>query len=120
MDAEEAINAESESLRNSTEAAVAEQKRDLQSAKNPEVRPIAQKGFSLQALKHSLSLFSDKVDYTADPKLTDEENELAKSQVRQLRLEEDSVQAALEKWREENEILKKAGLSTGFGSRPMG
>ncbi|KAK1965469.1 DNA-dependent RNA polymerase [Colletotrichum sublineola] len=73
----------------------------------PEVLPTPQKGFGLKTLKHTLSLF-DEIPQNCDISTLPirERREI------QARLERDCIDAAVERWREENESLKKMGLNT--------
>ncbi|KAK1566412.1 DNA-dependent RNA polymerase [Colletotrichum navitas] len=73
----------------------------------PEVLATPQKGFGLKTLKNTLSLF-DEIPQNCDISTLPirERREI------QARLERDCVDAAVERWREENESLQKMGLNT--------
>ncbi|KAK2039224.1 DNA-dependent RNA polymerase [Colletotrichum somersetense] len=73
----------------------------------PEVLATPQKGFGLKTLKHTLSLF-DEIPQNCDISTLPirERREI------QARLERDCVDAAVDRWREENESLQKMGLNT--------
>ncbi|KZL87445.1 dna-dependent rna polymerase [Colletotrichum incanum] len=73
----------------------------------PEVLATPQKGFGLKTLKHTLSLF-DEIPQNCDISTLPvrEQREI------QARLERDCIDAAVERWREENESLQKMGLNT--------
>ncbi|KAI9787243.1 MAG: DNA-directed RNA polymerase [Geoglossum umbratile] len=87
----------------------------------PEVKPAQLKGLGLIALKKSLSIFGDsRVPYPNDIEGTEEDRDRAYSLARQRRLEEDAVNAAVERWREEDENLRKMGLNTSFKTRALG
>ncbi|EAS34917.3 mitochondrial DNA-directed RNA polymerase [Coccidioides immitis RS] len=63
----------------------------------PEVRATLQKGFGLTSLKETLSLFNQSKT-TTEPEAVSSES----IRERQLRLEQDSVIAAMERWRKES------------------
>ncbi|KAK2054408.1 DNA-dependent RNA polymerase [Colletotrichum caudatum] len=73
----------------------------------PEVLATPQKGFGLKTLKHTLSLF-DEIPQSCDISTLPirERREI------QARLERDCIDAAVDRWREENESLQKMGLNT--------
>ncbi|KAI9730340.1 MAG: DNA-directed RNA polymerase [Cirrosporium novae-zelandiae] len=82
-----------------------------------EILSTGQKGLGLQALKNSLSLFSNTTSALEadDFSGTAEEKSRALALTRQLQLEKDVVTAAIERWRAEHDEMKKllqeAGLS---------
>ncbi|KZF23167.1 DNA/RNA polymerase [Xylona heveae TC161] len=88
----------------------------------PEVKPMGQKGLGLASLKKSLSLFSDisTLPKLEDLKGTTEEKAKAFAYLRQEKLEEDAVNAAIDRWREESEDLQKFGLNSALQSRSIG
>ncbi|KAH0434170.1 DNA-dependent RNA polymerase [Colletotrichum camelliae] len=75
----------------------------------PEVLSTPQKGFGLKSLKQTLSLF-DEIPQNCDISTLPirERREI------QARLERDCVEAAITRWREENESLNKMGLNTAI------
>ncbi|KAK0715190.1 hypothetical protein B0H67DRAFT_580168 [Lasiosphaeris hirsuta] len=77
----------------------------------PEVMGTPQKGVGLKVLKSTLSLFSD-----IPPGL--DIGTLSREQQReiQMRLEKDCIDAALSRWREENQALLSMGLNTTLSS----
>ena len=88
----------------------------------PELNPVDQKGLGLGALKKSLSLFSD---VSATPNLngfegTEEEKLRAYCFQRQLRLEEDAISSAVDRWRTESAHLKTIGINNTLGSDTIG
>ncbi|KFY49776.1 hypothetical protein V496_09838 [Pseudogymnoascus sp. VKM F-4515 (FW-2607)] len=93
---------------------------DLESSKTtPEVimdvRSAPQRGFGLKALKQSLSLFSRKPEGFDAEVLTVEEQRL-----RQMKLEEDSITSAVDRWRKESVSLSKMGLDTSLQTKSLG
>ncbi|KAJ3562544.1 hypothetical protein NPX13_g8531 [Xylaria arbuscula] len=77
----------------------------------PEVLPVPQRGLGLKTLRGVLSFF-DQIEGQDLSKLPiDERREI------QLRLEHDCVEAAISRWRDENQSLAKMGRSTSL-SRP--
>ncbi|KAI9821815.1 MAG: DNA-directed RNA polymerase [Pycnora praestabilis] len=87
-----------------------------------EVRPAEQKGLGLEALRKSLSIFSDStsIPYPHGLEGTQEEKDRIFSYMRQKRLEEDAVNSAIDRWREESENLRKIGLSSALQNRTVG
>ncbi|OBR02593.1 DNA-directed RNA polymerase [Colletotrichum higginsianum IMI 349063] len=73
----------------------------------PEVLATPQKGFGLKTLKHTLSLF-DEIPQNCDISTLP----LRERREIQARLERDCIDAAVNRWREENESLQKMGLNT--------
>ncbi|UQC76466.1 DNA-dependent RNA polymerase [Colletotrichum lupini] len=73
----------------------------------PQVMATPQKGFGLKSLKQTLSLF-DEIPQECDISTLP----LRERREIQARLERDCVDAAVERWREENESLQKMGLNT--------
>ncbi|KAF2083461.1 DNA/RNA polymerase [Saccharata proteae CBS 121410] len=90
-----------------------------------EIRSVTQKGMGLATVKEALSIFSDRssfareIPYPHDMEGTEEEKEKAYNRLRQLRLEEDSIDAAVSRWREENQSMQKAGITSALQSRPI-
>ncbi|KAH8809103.1 mitochondrial DNA-directed RNA polymerase-like protein [Xylogone sp. PMI_703] len=77
------------------------------------VREQPQRGLGLKTLKKTLSLFSDSEIDTRS--LSAEERRLL-----QEKLEGDSVNAALDRWREENAQLTKFGMNTSLETKSLG
>jgi DNA-directed RNA polymerase len=82
----------------------------------PDVRPTEQKGLGLKSLKQALSIF------TRDPSLEMnlENQTLEQKRVIQAQLEEDAVDAAIQRWREESEELTKMGLNSALQTKSFG
>ncbi|KIV99594.1 uncharacterized protein PV09_08770 [Verruconis gallopava] len=85
------------------------------------VKPVNQKGLGLQSLKDSLiSIYNvDSVPYPHDMPGTKEEKDRAWAEMRQIKLEEDVVDVALSRWKEEHEHMLKMGINTQLTGRPM-
>lgn len=81
----------------------------------PEVRSVPQKGFGLKALKQSLSLFARKPEGFDAEVLSVEERRL-----RQMKLEEDCIISAVDRWREESISLSRMGLDTSLQTKSLG
>ncbi|KAK1752253.1 hypothetical protein QBC47DRAFT_390107 [Echria macrotheca] len=80
----------------------------------PGVLSTPQKGTGLKALKGTLSLFAEIPEgYDIASLSKAERREI------QTRLEKDTVDAAVARWREENESLKKMGLNTSFSTATL-
>ncbi|KAI0117787.1 DNA-directed RNA polymerase [Nemania sp. FL0031] len=79
----------------------------------PEVLAVPQKGLGLKTLRSVLSFF-DQIEGKDLSKLSaDERREI------QARLEQDCVEGAIERWREENQALAKMGRSTAAAAGPL-
>ncbi|KAI1113439.1 DNA-directed RNA polymerase [Nemania sp. NC0429] len=80
------------------------------SAPVPQVLSVAQKGLGLKTLREMLSFF-DQIQGKDLSKLSVEERREI-----QARLEQDCVEAAIQRWRIENQNLAKMGRSTSFST----
>lgn len=80
----------------------------------PEVMATSQKGFGLKTVKRTLSLFGE-IPHGHDI------GDLTKPQQREIqaRLERDTIDAAIERWREDNQSLLKMGLNTSINSTSL-
>ncbi|KAI0965176.1 DNA-directed RNA polymerase [Xylaria arbuscula] len=98
----------------STEASPSETSRSTSRSKAtavPDVLPVPQKGLGLKTLRGVLSFF-DQIEGQDLSKLSiDERREI------QSRLEQDCVEAAIQRWRDENQALAKMGRLSSL-SRP--
>ncbi|KAJ5488794.1 hypothetical protein N7539_003684 [Penicillium diatomitis] len=83
----------------------------------PEVLAADQKGLGLSSLKESLSLFSDDVHISLPEgfKGTEQEKRELYAQLRQQRLESDTMKTASKRWRTEFEDRVKAGVDVASG-----
>lgn len=86
------------------------------SAPVAEVRPTEQKGLGLKSLRKTLSLFGTLPSLGYDMSMMTEEEHRAV----QAQLEEDAVQAAIDRWRDESLNLAKMGLNTTLQSKSLG
>jgi DNA-directed RNA polymerase len=82
----------------------------------PAVRPTEQKGLGLKTLKKSLSLFS---------RLSEEKFDISSATPQERRdiqskLEQDAVESAIDRWREESENLNKMGIDTQLQTKSLG
>lgn len=77
-----------------------------------QIKPVAQKGFGLETLKQALSMFEGdgSVPYPHDMEGTQEEKDQAYAYARQLRMEQDGMEAAVERWKKEDEKLNDMGI----------
>ncbi|KAI2201188.1 DNA-directed RNA polymerase [Ophidiomyces ophidiicola] len=80
----------------------------------PEVKGTAQKGLGLSSLKETLSLFNKSKLSSGFEQCQDSATE------RQRRLERDSLTAAVERWRKENEAMSSKGVGTATSEAKMG
>ncbi|KAJ5159802.1 uncharacterized protein N7482_006806 [Penicillium canariense] len=85
--------------------------------KNPEVLAAEQKGLGLSSLKESLALFTDSSQITLpkDFNGTEEEKRELYAQLRQQRLESDTMRTASNRWRAEFEGRVKSGVDVTSG-----
>jgi DNA-directed RNA polymerase len=88
----------------------------------PMVQPADQRGMGLSSLRESLSLFSGNADvpFPRDFQGTEEEAKELHSELRQRKLEEDSLNSALSRWRLEHEKRQKAGLNVSSDEKKLG
>lgn len=93
-----------------------------QASELPEVRPVDRNLPSLRALKQSLSVFSESSTITSSDALegTHEENNKRRDLERQLRLEQDTYESAIEKWRSDSERLKQRGINSALAQNTFG
>lgn len=78
----------------------------------PYVKPVEQKGLGLKTLKKALAVFheADAVAYPHELEGTPEEKDRAYNYARQLQVEKDGMDAAVQRWREEDEKLTEMGI----------
>lgn len=93
------------------EAALPDNTESAQTITAPEVLSTPQKGMGLRMLKQTLSLFSEIPEGRDISKLS-----YAERREIQSRLERDCVDAAISRWREENQALLKMGLNTNLST----
>ncbi|KAH3963323.1 DNA-directed RNA polymerase [Parastagonospora nodorum] len=79
---------------------------------NISINPVPQKGFGLDSLKHALSMFADEtaVPYPHDMAGTQEDKDRHHAHMRQLRMEQDGLDAAVQRWKLEDEKLQQMGV----------
>lgn len=87
----------------------------------PQVQAADQKGLGLASLKQSLSLFSGNIDVRLPENFTgtEEEGKQLLSDLRQKRLEMDSLDSALWRWREDNAERQKSGLNVASDEKRL-
>ncbi|RSM14387.1 hypothetical protein CEP52_001472 [Fusarium oligoseptatum] len=81
---------------------------DAQAESYPEVRPTPQRGEGLVTLKNALSLMHELQDVDISKLSVEEQQEF------QVRLERDSIDAAIEKWRSAKKKMDKMGINTAL------
>jgi len=76
------------------------------------IKPVKQKGMGLDTLKQALTIFDDeaRVPYPHDMQGTREEKDKAYAYARQLQMEQDGMEAAVERWKAEDEKLQEIGI----------
>jgi DNA-directed RNA polymerase, mitochondrial len=90
---------------------------DGDSTSFPEVRSTAQKGTSLENVKHAMRVFAELPPL---PKDAAEEAQRKRAYQRQEKMEKTAVEIAIEKWRKEDDDLRKLGIVTALQTRPLG
>ncbi|KAF2395621.1 DNA/RNA polymerase [Trichodelitschia bisporula] len=87
--------------------------------KGPEILPMFQKGLGLVTLKRSLVTVDndEQVPYPHHIEGTDADRHRSWMRMRQEQVEKDVVDAAIERWREENEKMQNMGINTSL-SKP--
>jgi DNA-directed RNA polymerase len=85
------------------------------------IKPVRQKGMGLDSLKQALSVFeqSDRVPYPHGMEGTQEEKDQAYAYARQLQMEQDGLEAAVKRWKYEEEKLQDMGVEGKMGSKPI-
>ncbi|KAK5949604.1 DNA-directed RNA polymerase [Knufia fluminis] len=79
----------------------------------PRINETSQKGLGMYSLKKSLSLFDDpsQLSEWESAKTADQETLDAHARQRQIRLEQDALSSASERWRTEHEKMAKRGVA---------
>ncbi|KAJ5952609.1 uncharacterized protein N7479_011022 [Penicillium vulpinum] len=87
----------------------------------PQIQAADQKGLGLASLKRSLSLFSGNSDVRLPEnfKGTEEEAKQLLSDMRQIRLETDSLDSALWRWRSDNAERQKSGFNVASDEKKL-
>lgn len=87
----------------------------------PAITPVEQKGLGLESLKHALGMFDaiDSVPYPHDMEGSQEDKDRAFAYARQLRMEQDSVDAAVERWKQEDQKMQEMGIHGVLKSKPV-
>ncbi|KAL1597748.1 DNA-directed RNA polymerase [Paraconiothyrium brasiliense] len=85
------------------------------------VKEVAQKGEGLNALKNALAVFdqSSRVPYPHDMEGSQGEKERAFAYMRQLQIERDATQAAINRWKIEDEKLQELGIHGVLKTKPI-
>ncbi|KAJ4368041.1 DNA-directed RNA polymerase [Neocucurbitaria cava] len=85
------------------------------------IKPQPQKGVGLDSLKQALGLFdsTESVPYPHDMQGTQEEKDQAYAYARQLRMEQDSLEAAVARWKLEDEKLQEMGIHGVLNTKPI-
>lgn len=88
----------------------------------PEVRPVDVKGLGLEALRRSLSIFSntDAESLMHDHQIPQAEQDNERNIARQRILERDTYVSALDRWREENMHHQKLGINSSLKNPSIG
>jgi len=85
------------------------------------IKPVPQKGMGLDSLKHALTVFDDaeRVPYPHDMEGTQEEKDQAYAYARQLQMEQDGMEAAVNRWKQEDEKLQQIGIHGVMNTKPI-
>ena len=88
----------------------------------PEIMPTHQKGLGLAAVQKSVQLFyEESPQHALDPQISSEEAAYATALERQVRLEEQTLDTAIDRWRVENENdIKRFGIQKASKTKYMG
>ncbi|USP78726.1 uncharacterized protein yc1106_06000 [Curvularia clavata] len=86
-----------------------------------EIKPVKQKGMGLDSLKEALSIFDhgERVPYPHDMDGTQEEKDQAYAYARQLQMEQDGIDAAVKRWKAEDEKLQEMGIHGVMNKKPI-
>ena len=85
------------------------------------IKPVKQKGMGLDSLKQALTIFDHeaRVPYPHDMPGTQEEKDQAYAYARQLQMEQDGIEAAVKRWKAEDEKLQEVGVYGVMNSKPI-
>jgi DNA-directed RNA polymerase len=85
------------------------------------IEPVEQKGLGLKTIKESLNMFESgaKVAYPHEMEGDKETKDRAYAYMRQVQLETDSLAAAIERWKAEDEKLQELGIHGVLKSKPV-
>ncbi|KAK3202877.1 hypothetical protein GRF29_154g1051899 [Pseudopithomyces chartarum] len=85
------------------------------------VKAIPQKGEGLKSLKNALAIFdqASRVPYPHDMEGSKEDKDRAYAYMRQIQIERDSMDSALNRWKIEDEKLQKMGIHGVLKSKPV-
>ncbi|KAL8796149.1 MAG: hypothetical protein Q9195_001482 [Heterodermia aff. obscurata] len=88
----------------------------------PEVKPVPQKGLGLASLRQALSMFRDSISELPSKEDRSDKLDINATQnvLRQRRLEKDTYESAIGRWREESARAKKVGVSSSLNNSSMG
>jgi DNA-directed RNA polymerase len=85
------------------------------------IKAVAQKGLGLDSLQQALAVFetSKDVDYPQDEDMTQEAKDNAFAFARQLRMERDALDAAVGRWKAEDEKMQDLGVFGILNAKPI-
>ena len=85
------------------------------------IRTVPQKGLGMDSLRQALSVFEDsqRIPYPHDMDGTEDEKDRAFAYQRQLRIEQDALEAAVDRWRQEDEKLQQMGIHGVMNTKPI-
>ncbi|KAF2180077.1 DNA/RNA polymerase [Zopfia rhizophila CBS 207.26] len=85
------------------------------------VKPVPQKGLGLKSLKEALRSFEPGkgVPFPDEMDVSGDEKAKAYAYMRQIRLEENAIEAATERWKAEDAKLQELGIHGVLNSKPM-
>ncbi|RAQ93865.1 DNA-directed RNA polymerase mitochondrial precursor [Stemphylium lycopersici] len=86
-----------------------------------DIKPVPQKGMGLDSLKEALAVFDqgDRVPYPHDMNATQEEKDQAYAYARQLQMEQDGIEAAVKRWKLEDEKMQDIGIHGVLNQKPI-
>jgi DNA-directed RNA polymerase len=87
----------------------------------PKIKPVSQKGHGLDSLQQALGVFEsgNDIEYSQDAHMSQEAKDKAFAYARQLRMEQDALDAAVERWRVEDEKLQDMGVFGVMNTKPV-
>lgn len=85
------------------------------------IKPVPQKGLGLDTLRHALKIFEDaqRVEYPHNMVGPQKEKDQAYAYSRQIQMEQDALDAAVERWKEENKKMEKMGIHGVLNTKPI-
>jgi DNA-directed RNA polymerase len=115
------VNEVQEALVNTPAARKSLQEHGLVYKEPLKINPVPQKGHGLDSLQQALGVFESGKDilYPQDPDMSREAKDKVYAYARQLRMEQDALDAAVERWKLEDEKLQDMGIHGVLNTKPV-